>query len=87
MALPRITLPITLQGDHVRLEPLSAAHAPALARAVQDGDLWQLWYTAIPPPERMAAEIERRLGLLAAGSMLPWAVLDSTGRPVGMTPS
>lgn len=85
MALPRITLPITLQGDHVRLEPLSAAHAPALARAVQDGALWQLWYTAIPPPEHMAAEIERRLGLLAAGSMLPWAVLDSSGRPVGMT--
>ncbi|MDO9286629.1 MAG: GNAT family protein [Aquabacterium sp.] len=85
MTLPRITESVTLQGRHVRLEPLHAAHAPALAEAVKDGELWQLWYTAIPAPERMAAEIERRLGLLAAGSMLPFAVLDASGTPVGMT--
>ena len=85
MALPRITDPITLQGRFVRLEPLTPAHAPALAEAVQDGLLWQLWYTAIPAPEQMAAEINRRLGLLAASSMLPWAVCDGSGRAVGMT--
>jgi len=85
MALPRIPDPIVLQGQHVRLEPLRPAHAPALAEAVLPGRLWELWYTAIPAPERMAAEIERRLGLLAAGSMLPWAVIDASGTPVGMT--
>jgi len=85
MALPRITTPITLQGTHVRLEPLQHSHATALAEAVRDGDLWQLWYTAIPTPEGMAAEIARRLGLHAAGSMLPFTVLDATGTPVGMT--
>jgi RimJ/RimL family protein N-acetyltransferase len=77
--------PITLAGDHATLVPLAAAHADALADAARDGELWRLWYTFIPPPERMAAEIERRLGLQTAGSMLPFTVLDAAGTPVGMT--
>ena len=85
MALPRIPEPVTLQGRHVRLVPLQADHAPALAEAAADGDLSQLWYTAIPAPDQVVAEISRRLGLLAAGNMLPWAVLDASGQPVGMT--
>jgi RimJ/RimL family protein N-acetyltransferase len=84
-ALPRIAEPITLQGRHVRLVPLHADHAAALAEAAADGELSTLWYTAIPAPEQVAGEIARRLGLLAAGSMLPWAVLDASGTPVGMT--
>ena len=85
MALPRIPEPVVLHGQHVRLEPLHPDHAPALAQAARDGELFKLWYTAIPAPEAMGAEISRRLGLLAAGSMLPWAVLDGGGTPVGMT--
>ncbi len=81
--------PVTLTGTHVQLVPLAPEHAPALAEAVQDGELWQLWYTAVPAPEGMAAEIARRLALHTAastGSMLPLAVLDAPGgRPVGMT--
>lgn len=83
--LPKITEPVTLTGTHVSLVPLAAAHAPALAEAVRDGQLWNLWYTAVPPPEGMAAEITRRLGLQAASHMLPFAVLDAHGTPVGMT--
>ena len=85
MSLPRIPEPVVLQGRHVRLEPLRPDHASALADAARDGELHQLWYTAVPAPEQMDAEINRRLGLLAAGSMLPWAVLDAKGTPVGMT--
>jgi len=77
--------PVTLAGAHARLVPLEPAHAPALAEAARDGELWKLWYTAIPAPEGMAAEIERRLKLRAAGSMLPFAVLDGAGTPSGMT--
>ena len=77
--------PVTLAGRHARLVPLAPSHAGALAEAVRDGELWRLWYTAIPAPERMAVEIERRLALQAAGSMLPFAVLDAAGTPVGMT--
>ena len=80
-----IVQPVTLTGRHVTLLPLSPDHAAALAEAVQDGELWRLWYTAVPSPEGMAAEITRRLGLMAGGSMLPFTVLDATGKPVGMT--
>ncbi len=77
--------PVELRGEHAALVPLAAAHAPALADATRDGELWKLWYTAVPSPEGMAAEIERRLALQAAGSMLPFTVLDAAGTPVGMT--
>ena len=77
--------PLSLRGAHVQLVPLAPEHGPALAEAVRDGELWNLWYTAVPRPEGMAAEIGRRLGLHAAGSMLPFTVLDAEGTPVGMT--
>ena len=77
--------PLTLRGEHARLEPLSHDHASGLRDAALDGELWKLWYTAVPSPDGMAAEIDRRLGLQAAGSMLPFTVFDAGGRIVGMT--
>ncbi len=78
--------PITLTGRHATLTPLSASHCDDLADAVKDGELWQLWYTTVPAPENMAAEIERRLRLQDQGAMLPFAVIDNaTGLAVGMT--
>jgi N-acetyltransferase len=77
--------PVSLQGPHARLEPLLPQHLEGLTAAARDGELWRLWYTSIPSPEGMAAEIERRLALQAAGSMLPFTVLDAEGRIVGMT--
>ena len=76
---------ITLTGRHVALAPLSPAHHDGLVQAVADGALWQLWYTAIPSPAAMAAEIERRLALADAGAMLPFTVFDGLGRIAGMT--
>ncbi len=76
---------VTLRGSHVTLEPLAAEHAEALRQATRDGELWKLWYTAIPSPEGMEAEIQRRLGLQAGGSMLPFTVRDAAGKVVGMT--
>ena len=77
--------PVTLQGRHASLLPLSPEHLAGLQDATRDGDLSSLWYTAVPSPEGMAAEIERRLGLLAKDSMLPFTVLDADGRVAGMT--
>ncbi|MBO0742036.1 MAG: GNAT family N-acetyltransferase [Hyphomicrobiaceae bacterium] len=78
--------PVTLTGARVRLEPLAHAHLSDLAEAVQDGELWRLWYTTIPPPGKMSAEIDRRLALAAEGKMLPFAVIDLVaGAAVGMT--
>lgn len=78
--------PVTLTGTHVHLVPLKAEHHDELVQAVCDGELWNHWYTAIPRPEAMAAEIERRLDLQAKGSMCPFAVIDTaTGQAAGMT--
>jgi N-acetyltransferase len=79
------TQDVTLKGLHACLAPLNPSHHNDLVEAVKDGELWRLWYTAIPAPEAMAGEIERRLNLKNSGSMLPFAVLDSTGKAVGMT--
>lgn len=78
--------PLTLEGRHATLEPLAQAHCGELQTAVADGELWKLWYTTIPRPENMAEEIERRLALQKAGSMLPFAVRRrDTGAVCGMT--
>ncbi|NPU09435.1 GNAT family N-acetyltransferase [Bradyrhizobium sp. 83012] len=77
--------PVTLRGAHASLVPLSQDHHDALVEAVRDGELWNLWYTAVPKPETMAKEIERRLGLFAAGHMQPFTVLDADGKVAGMT--
>ncbi len=79
-------VPTTLSGRHVALVPLATEHHDGLVDAVRDGELWRLWYTGVPAPEGVGAEIERRLGLQANGTMLPFTVLDgTTGRIVGMT--
>src|SRR6202163_1094974 len=77
--------PVSLSGPHAQLKPLSHDHIAGLTEAVEDGELWKLWYTFIPKPEAMGKEIDRRLGLQAAGSMLPWTVFDADGKIAGMT--
>ena len=80
------TTPITLTGRYAQLEPLTMAHHDGLVEATRDGEIWKLWYTAVPSPEGMRAEIERRLGLQQAGSMNPWTVRSlATGKIAGMT--
>lgn len=75
----------TLTSDNVTLAPLTQDHAADLAEAAGDGALHRLWYTAVPAPDRVPAEIDRRLTLQEAGSMVPFAILDPQGRAVGMT--
>jgi len=78
--------PISLHGRHVSLVPLSHAHHDDLVLAVQDGELWALWYTTVPAPEQLRPEIDRRLDLQKQGSMVPFAVIEnSTRQAVGMT--
>jgi N-acetyltransferase len=76
---------VTLQGTHAALVPLTPDHESALIAAAADGELWKLWYTSVPSPDKMGADIQRRIGLQASGSMLPFAVLDASGAVVGET--
>lgn len=72
--------PVTMTGQHVTLAPLSRDHAAALARAA--ADLGDLWYTFIPSPDGITAEIDRRL---AEPGMTPFTLMTPDGVPVGMT--
>ncbi len=76
---------VTLSGKYATLEPLTQAHALELAQAAGDGQLWKLWYTSVPQPDEVPAEIARRRHLQSQQAMLPFAVLDAAGVAVGMT--
>ena len=79
-------VPLALEGHGVRLEPLLAAHASDLAVAAGDGKLWELWYTAVPSPDRADAYVADALTGQQAGHMLPWAVRElSTNAIIGST--
>jgi N-acetyltransferase len=78
--------PVRLTGDLVVLEPLRSEHHDELVAAASDGRLWELWYTAVPAPDGMRAEIDRRLAQQAAGTMLPFTTRRAdTGQVIGMT--
>jgi RimJ/RimL family protein N-acetyltransferase len=78
--------PVTLAGRFVRLEPLQLEHLPGLQEAVLDGDVHRLWYTQVPAPDAMEAEIRSRLARQEAGTMVPFATRRlSDGRIIGMT--
>lgn len=78
--------PGTLSGKLVTLEPLSHDHREGLVKAVNDGEIWRLWFTKTPAPDKMETEIERRLDLQRQGTMLPFtARRNDTGEIIGMT--
>ncbi|HEY8023153.1 MAG TPA: GNAT family protein [Burkholderiaceae bacterium] len=80
------TEPVTLRGEHATLEPLSVTHHDDLVAAASDGELWKLWYTTVPRPESMRAEIERRLDCQSKGTWLPFVIRrNDTGAISGMT--
>ena len=78
--------PVQLEGHGVRLEPMDASHASALGEAAADGELWELWFTAVPEPDKVDAYISTALEGQRAGHMLPWVVRElATGKIVGST--
>ena len=78
--------PTLLEGHGVRLEPLTPDHAGGLRDAVQDGRLWELWFTAVPEPDKVEAYIATALDGQKAGHMHPWAVRElGSGRVIGST--
>jgi RimJ/RimL family protein N-acetyltransferase len=79
------TTPPIMAGSHVSLEPLTAAHADGLAEAVEDGRLYEIWYTSVPEAKDIAAYIDGALDKQAKGEQLVFAVRDAAGRVVGTT--
>ncbi|GAA0343366.1 GNAT family N-acetyltransferase [Micropruina glycogenica] len=75
--------PVTLTGWGVRLVPLKAEHAPGLAAAAADGELWTLRVTSVPAPGDEPAYIHTAL---TTPDRVPFAVLDeASGLVLGST--
>ncbi len=86
MAFRVAPVPLTLTGTLVELRPLAREHGDGLREACAEGDLWQrAWYTSVPAPDGVAAEIDRRLALQEKGEMVPFTAVDASGRIIGMT--
>jgi RimJ/RimL family protein N-acetyltransferase len=85
--MARVLDPITLSGKHVRLEPLTMAHAPALVAAATSGARDTFAFTTVPQTDESArVYIEEALSLHAQGRALPFATVDAaSGRVVGST--
>ena len=77
-------LPVTLELNGVRLEPLSPRHADGLRAAAQDGELWKLRITSVPEPDQVEAYIATALEMRPA--RLAFAVIDAaTDEVIGST--
>ena len=69
-------IPVVLERNGVRLEPMTPAHAAGIALAAADGTLWELWFTTVPEPDQVAGYIADALAGQQDGRMLPWVVRD-----------
>jgi RimJ/RimL family protein N-acetyltransferase len=77
---------VVLERDGVRLEPLGPEHHDGLVTAAADGELYNLWFTAVPTADKTKEYIDAALKGLQDGHMLPWAVRElSTNTIVGST--
>jgi len=68
--------PVTLSGSRVLLEPLSLEHLDGMIAAVKDGELWNLWYTSIPSPEKAEGYIKTALDMRENAGALPFIIRD-----------
>jgi len=78
--------PVTLTGSKVILEPLSLEHLDGLISAVKDGELWKLWFTSIPAPEKAEEYIKTALGMRENAGAMPFIVRDrESNKIIGCT--
>jgi len=78
--------PVTLEGPHVRLEPLSESHHADLCAVGLDPELWQWIPFRVLTPEDMSGYIRAALRDQEAGVSVPFAIIDrDAGRAAGST--
>jgi RimJ/RimL family protein N-acetyltransferase len=79
-------VPVTLEGQHVLLEPLSMKHLSGLAEVGLDEDLWKWIPTPVRTVDEMRVYVQTALDEQARGVSLPFATMEkATGRVIGST--
>jgi len=78
--------PVTLSHPVVRLEPLTAEHAPALARVGLDPELWRWIPMPLTSADDVHAYVATALAEQTRGVSLPFAIVDAaSGEVIGAT--
>jgi N-acetyltransferase len=77
--------PITLEGHHVRLEPLQLQHADALVGAL-DPRIWEFTSSILRTADEVRKYIETALTWQGAGTAIPFVTMDrATHQVIGST--
>jgi RimJ/RimL family protein N-acetyltransferase len=75
--------PFTLEGTHVRLEPLSELHTPGLVEAAAE-DRSQYQWTYVPEgTEHMTGYVRHALAQVASGAQVAFATIRTAGESGG----
>jgi N-acetyltransferase len=78
--------PVVLEGEHVRLEPLSLSHLQGLCDIGIVEELWRWIPKQVAAPDDMKAYVELALAERASGVSMPFAQIDrASGRVIGST--
>jgi RimJ/RimL family protein N-acetyltransferase len=79
-------VPVTLEGERVRLEPLTLEHHAALCEAGLEPELWRWSLSDVRSPEDLRRYLQRALQDQREGAALPFATIErATGKAVGST--
>ena len=74
--------PVTLSGSKVVLEPLALEHLEGIISAVRDGELWKLWFTSIPSPEKAEEYINTALEMRENSGAMPFVIRDKNSNTI-----
>ncbi|WP_217495840.1 GNAT family N-acetyltransferase [Mangrovivirga cuniculi] len=74
--------PVTLNGNLVKLIPLTIDHAKDLVNASSDGQLYNLRYASIPSEETVNEYIEKALTDQDQSLALPFAIVEKKSNKI-----
>lgn len=78
--------PVTLEGRHVRLVPMTRERVPALWQAASDPELWRWTTSQVHDEDDLRRYVDAALAMQASGTALPFVTVDAaTGQVVGST--
>lgn len=76
--------PVTLEGNRVRMEPMTEAHFESLVLAGGFDELWLLTAVTAAKPDDMKSYMNAALADAAKGTALPFVTVDKeSGRVIG----
>jgi RimJ/RimL family protein N-acetyltransferase len=77
---------VVLDGDFVRLEPMTLGHHGGLSEVGLDPEIWRYTLVVVKTPDEMRSYMESALDLQRDGTTLPFVTIErSSGRIVGST--